>query len=175
MNWTPACSSPDVIQKKICMIGAAGVGKTSLVRRYVESVFSESYHSTIGVKVDKKAIAVDGTDVALVIWDLAGMEEWSSLPAAYVGGTSGYLLIVDGTRAATLATAERLQSEMDHATSGAPFLALVNKGDLAPGWQLGDVDVLLQERGWSGSRTSAKTGAGVEAAFHELTLRTLQA
>lgn len=163
-----------MIQKKICMIGAAGVGKTSLVRRYVDSVFSESYHSTIGVKVDKRVVLIDGTEVTLVLWDIAGMDEWSSLPAAYVRGTSGYLLVVDGTRATTLATAERLQYEMHSATGGAPFRALLNKGDLEARWQLGDADEVLRERGWSGSRTSAKTGAGVQDAFLELTAQTLR-
>ncbi|MFT5655355.1 MAG: small GTP-binding protein [Arenicella sp.] len=64
-----------MISKKIVMIGAWGVGKTSLVRQYVDSVFSEKYHSTIGVKVDKKVLQVDEQELTMVLWDIAGAEE----------------------------------------------------------------------------------------------------
>jgi small GTP-binding protein len=69
-----------VIQKKIALLGAPGVGKTSLVRRFVESLFDEKYLTTIGVKVDKKTVQVRGQDVLLMIWDIAGAEESFSVP-----------------------------------------------------------------------------------------------
>lgn len=155
------------------MVGATGVGKTSLVRRYVQSVFSERYHSTIGVKVDKKVVDVGGVEVTLILWDLAGMEELSSLPAAYLRGAAGYLLVVDGTRPQSLATAEHLQEHVAAATADAPFVALLNKSDLASAWRLPDPEQTLSERSWQGSATSAKTGSGVESAFHDLARRTL--
>lgn len=155
------------------MVGAMGVGKTSLVRRYVDSVFSERYHSTVGVKVDKKVVVADGTEVTLILWDLAGMDEWSSLPAAYLRGAAGYFLVVDGTRAETLAAAERLQPHVEAATGGAPFMVLLNKGDLEDAWQLGDGSAVLSARSWDGLVTSAKTGADVESAFLRLARHTL--
>ena len=155
------------------MVGATGVGKTSLVRRYVQSVFSERYHSTIGVKVDKKVVEIDGNEITLILWDLAGMEELSSLPAAYLRGAAGYLLVIDGTRPQTLTTAEQLQRHVAVATGDAPFLVLLNKSDLAAAWRLPDPELTLAERSWQGSATSAKTGSGVEPAFYELARRTL--
>lgn len=155
------------------MVGASGVGKTSLVRRYVESVFSERYHSTIGVKVDKKVVAVEGREVALVLWDLAGVEESSSPPAGYLRGAAAYLLVVDGTRPETLVTAERVQREVASMTGEVPFLALLNKSDLSDGWGLGETTTVLSERGWNGFETSAKLGTGVESAFLDLARRTL--
>lgn len=157
------------------MVGAAGVGKTSLVRRYVESVFSERYHSTIGVKVDKKVIDVGGTEVTLILWDLAGMEELSSLPTAYLRGAAGYLLVVDGTRPDTLQTAERLQQHVATATADAPFLVLLNKADLREQWRLPNGEQALSQRAWQGFECSAKTGAGVQPAFGELARLTLAA
>lgn len=163
-----------MLQKKICMIGAPGVGKTSLVRRYVESVFSERYHSTLGVKIDKKTVVVDGREVTLLLWDIAGVDDSAPLPVAYVRGAAGYLLVVDGTRRDTLATAEHLQREVADATGGAPFRVVLNKADLAEAWCVGDSEALLAERGWNGCETSAKDGTGVESAFVEIARLTLR-
>ena len=70
-----------MIQKKVALLGAPGVGKTSLVRRFVESLFDESYLRTIGVKIDKKRVSVGGQDVTLMLWDVAGAEERFMSPA----------------------------------------------------------------------------------------------
>ena len=76
-------------KKKICMVGACGVGKTSLVRRFVESIFDESYQTTIGVKIDKKLLELDGREVTLVIWDLAGEDEFAQVREAHLRGAAG--------------------------------------------------------------------------------------
>ena len=55
-----------MIQKKICMLGGFAVGKTSMVARFVSSIFSDKYLSTVGVKIDKKTVTIDGCDVVLV-------------------------------------------------------------------------------------------------------------
>jgi small GTP-binding protein len=88
-----------MIQKKVCLLGTSGVGKTSLVAQFVHSMFSDKYLTTVGVKIDKKSMAVDGTEVTLVIWDLAGDDDFQRLQISYLRGTSGYLLVADGTRA----------------------------------------------------------------------------
>ena len=87
-----------MIQKKICMIGASGVGKTSLIAKFVHSMFSDKYLTTVGVKIDKKTVSVDGAEVMLMIWDLAGDDDFQRLQISYLRGTSGYLLVADGTR-----------------------------------------------------------------------------
>ncbi len=61
-----------MLKKKICMLGYFGVGKTSLVSRFVRSMFADRYQTTVGVKIDKKVLSVDGRDVTLMLWDLAG-------------------------------------------------------------------------------------------------------
>jgi GTPase SAR1 family protein len=63
------------LQKKICMLGSVGVGKTSLVRRFVESLFSDSYQATVGVKIDRKTLALSGVTLNLMLWDLQGEAE----------------------------------------------------------------------------------------------------
>ena len=68
------------LQKKICMLGAFSVGKTSLVKRFVQSIFSEAYLTTVGVKIDKKTVELDDRSVTLILWDLAGEDDIASLP-----------------------------------------------------------------------------------------------
>lgn len=94
-----------MISRKICMLGAYAVGKTSLVRKFVHGVFSEKYLTTIGAKIDKKELVVDGTELTLVLWDLAGEDGFEKVRLSYLRGSSGYLLVVDGTREASLQTA----------------------------------------------------------------------
>jgi len=163
-----------MIRKKICMVGAAGVGKTSLVRRYVESIFDERYQTTIGVKIDKKTMQAGGREVTLLIWDMAGEDELAQVRASHLRGASGYLLVADGTRKATLETACDLERRIREALGPLPFLLLVNKGDLAAEWEAEEHMTDIARAGWTSIRTSAKTGDGVEAAFEELVSRMLE-
>ena len=162
-----------MIQKKICMLGAFSVGKTSLVRRYVSSVFSDTYLTTVGVKIDKRVIDLDGREVALILWDIAGEDDVSTVRLSYLRGSAGFVLVADGTRARTLDVAKSLQSRVRAELGEVPFTMLVNKSDLADQWTIADAELdALRAAGWSVRRTSAKSGDGVEEAFRELALRT---
>ena len=159
-----------MIQKKICMLGGFAVGKTSLVARYVTSLFSEKYLSTVGVKIDKKQIAVDGKDVTLMLWDIYGQDDFQTVQASQLRGMSGYLLVVDGTRRATLETARLMHQKAIEAAGPVPFILLLNKADLVSEWEIDEQAFFkLAEQGWRVIRTSAKTGEGVEQAFETLT------
>ena len=159
-----------MIQKKICMLGGFAVGRTSLVARYVTSLFSEKYLSTVGVKIDKKQVAVDGRDVTLMLWDIYGQDDFQTVQASQLRGMSGYLLVVDGTRRATLETARLMQQKAAEAVGPVPFILLLNKADLASEWEIDEQAFFkLAEQGWRVIRTSAKTGEGVEQAFETLT------
>jgi small GTP-binding protein len=157
------------IKKKISLIGAFGVGKTSLAKQFVYSMFSEAYHTTIGVKVDKKVVTVDDINVTLMIWDIQGEDFFLSVPVEYIKGSSGYLLVMDGTRPETLDVAVSLQETAQKATNNAPFICLVNKADLKEEWKI-DLERLenLKKKGWKIEMTSAKTGEHVDRSFHDL-------
>jgi len=158
-----------MIQKKVCMVGTSGVGKTSLVAKFVHSIFSDKYLTTVGVKIDKKTVAVDGNEVMLMIWDLAGDDDYQRLQTSYLRGTSGYLLVADGTRQITLDQAIEIQGRVTEATGPVPFLLALNKADLASQWEINDSRIAdLDSRRWKFFRTSAKDGVGVEEAFVEL-------
>lgn len=159
-----------MLQKKICMLGSFAVGKTSLVRRFVESIYSDAYHTTVGVKIDKKAVQVAGKDVTLVLWDLYGEDEFQKMRWSYVKGASGCLLVVDGTRRATLNKALELEEKSREAAGAIPFVFVFNKSDLVANWEIEDAAMeQVSARGRKVLRTSAKTGEGVEEAFQTLT------
>ena len=156
-------------QNKICMLGGFGVGKTSLVSRFVSSIFSETYLTTLGVKIDKKVVSIDGVETTLMLWDIYGQDEFQTVRDSYLRGASGYLLVADGTRHATLETAMALQRQAESVIGPAPFLLLLNKADLDRDWQVDErALVKLVDRGWRVVKTSAKTGDGVEDAFTRL-------
>lgn len=151
------------------MIGASGVGKTSLVSKFVHSIFSDKYLTTVGVKIDKKTVKLGETEVMLMIWDLAGDDDFQRLQTSYLRGTSGYLLVADGTRRVTLEQVLEIQRRVVEALPAAPFIVALNKADLAPQWEVTAADIdRLTGQGWRTTRTSAKEGAGVEEAFTDL-------
>lgn len=155
------------------MLGAFGVGKTSLVARYVHGIFSEKYQTTVGVKIDKKVVAVGGQEVGLVLWDLYGEDQFQRVQSFYIRGSSGYFLVADGTRPETLDTAQSLQQRAQEVLGTVPFILLINKHDLP--WQINDAQVdQLRAKGWEVRYTSAKTGETVEEAFHALAGRMLE-
>jgi hypothetical protein len=165
-----------MIQMKLCMIGSFAVGKSSLVRRYVQSIFADTYHTTIGVKVDKKDVAVGSDIVRTMIWDLAGEDAFSRLRMTFMRGSAGYLLVADGTRAQTLDVALELNRQIEAALGPLPFVLVLNKDDLSQTWEVDPKRITALERsGMKVFRSSAKNGQGVETIFeHFATLDTLE-
>jgi hypothetical protein len=164
-----------MIQKKVCLLGTSGVGKTSLVAQFVHSMFSEKYLTTVGVKIDKKTVTIGDTEVMLMIWDLAGDDDFQRLQTTYLRGTSGFLLVADGTRAVTLDQVLELKNRVAPSMGDAPFILALNKADLAGQWEVDDARIAsLTNDGWTVIKTSAKAGEHVEEAFTELARRMTQ-
>ena len=156
-------------QKKVCMLGAFAVGKTSLVARFVKNVFDERYLTTVGVKIDRKDVDVAGDTVRMVLWDIQGEDELQPIKPSYVKGAAGCLLVVDGTRPETLDVARRLKVWGRANAGEIPFVMLLNKSDLMAEWALHDEDLQGDNRpGCRVLQTSARTGEGVEEAFQLL-------
>ncbi len=165
-----------MIQKKICLLGGFGVGKTSLVSRFVHSMFSDKYLTTIGVTIEKKSVDVHETRVELVIWDIYGHDDFQKLRVSYLRGASGYLLVADGTRRETLDTAFEVQRLAEEALGRVPFILAINKADLRAQWEIDDSAlVALTAAGWRVVHTSAKSGDMVETAFATLAGRMVEA
>lgn len=158
-----------MVQKKVCMLGAFAVGKTSLVARSVHSAFSEKYLTTLGVKIDKKSLHMGEKTVELILWDIAGEDDFHQVRMSYLRGASGYVLVADGTRRLSLETALQLHQRLVDALGDIPCVLLLNKVDLRDTWELNPQDKeKLTAQGFQVIETSAKTNVGVEEAFTTL-------
>ena len=164
-----------MIQKKICTIGAFATGKTSLVAQFVRGIYSEKYHTTIGVKIDKKIVDTDEGKMNMVLWDIHGEDEFQNVRMSYLRGAAGYLLVVDGTRRASLDVALNLRARVIENIGHIPYVMVFNKFDLQDTWEIAEDEIqALQEKGHQAIRTSAKTGLGVEDCFRQLAHSMLQ-
>ncbi len=165
-----------LIYKKICLLGMFGVGKTSLVRRFVYNRFDDAYLTTVGVKVSQKILPPvknsQGrlTQFTFLIWDIAGFEEASQRTKNYFVGAAGALVVADLTRPQTT---EALPTILETFAAVAPDAAVVflgNKTDLLP--ELGDqaqaLEAFARQQNGPVLLTSAKTGLNVEKAFLQL-------
>ena len=153
---------------KVCMVGAFGVGKTSLVRRYVHQQFDERYHTTLGVKIDTRIVDTINEPIKLVLWDMEGADpfETDKRPLAriksYLKGAHGLILVVDGTRPATVKTALGLYHDFCREFDYIPAILLANKADLTSEWRLDDSHFPDSINVY---HTSAMNGQNIEAAF----------
>jgi hypothetical protein len=158
-----------MIKKKVCMLGAFAVGKTSLVRQFVSSIFNEKYLTTVGVKIDKKSVTVNTRPVDLILWDLHGEDEFQAVRMSYLRGSSGCIYVVDGTRKPTVDVALKLMKKVEKEIGEVPFILALNKSDLENEWEIDPHEIMLQAGGKAVIiKTSAKTGQFVEDAFMEL-------
>lgn len=158
-----------MLQKKICMVGVFGTGKTCLVQRYVHSIFSTKYLSTVGVKIDRREIQAKGQPVSLVLWDLEGKEATRDINPSYLRGAHGILYVVDGTRRETFDQIFEISTLVTSTLGTVPSVVALNKSDLTDQWQLKPADEKrLASSGFFALQTSAKSGAGVETAFQQL-------
>lgn len=163
-----------MIQKKICLLGASSVGKTSLVKKFVEGIFNEKYLTSIGVKVDKKVVSVKKQEVQLMLWDIEGYDRYNVFQDKYLRGAAGYIIVVDQTRKNSLLEGMDIHS-LVRKISNVPAILAINKSDLQANWLLEDdqINQYLELFDFQ-FNTSAKTGNNVEEVFQaiaELTLK----
>ncbi|HPQ94845.1 MAG: GTP-binding protein [Thiothrix sp.] len=161
-----------MIQKKICLLGAFSVGKTSLIQRYINSLFSDRYHTTVGVKVDKKMVDVDGQALMLMIWDIAGEDAFTSIKPAYLRGMSACIVVIDGTRRNSFDVALSVHEMVRQQLGEIPVVFALNKADLKGEWTLGEEQLrTLAQLGQPMLETSARLGQGVNEMFMALARR----
>lgn len=174
------------ISKKICMVGDFGVGKTSLIRRYVEGMFSDQYLSTVGVKISRKTVKLEALSnstceretspnpkmLQLILWDIEGHTRFKSIAPSYLQGAKGALIVADVTRPETIEhLGEHVRLFLSVNPKGWAIVAL-NKTDLFPPEKTEALLKSVEDQGLdrilSTHLTSAKTGKNVNAIFEEL-------
>jgi small GTP-binding protein len=157
-------------QKKICLLGEFAVGKTSLVRRFVEGRFDERYLSTIGVKISRKLLERETGSLSLILWDLAGGEDFMRLTPSYLRGAAGAVLVFDLLRVETIEACLQYAEALREHNSGAVFVIAANKVDLEEQRKVSEeaIEALSDTLKAPWVYTSAKDGRNVEAAFELL-------
>lgn len=155
---------------KICLLGEAGVGKTSLVYRWIENKFRENYKSTLGVNLLKKDLKMDQYSVSAQIWDLGGQESFKSLRKLYLEGANGALVIFDRTEVNTFKKLDEWIDSFVDARGEQPLLLIGNKSDLKDIIKIDEKEIksYAKKNKMEFLMTSAKTGNNVEEAFVEL-------
>ena len=159
------------IQKKILLVGDFGVGKSSLVERFVHNRFSQEYKSTIGVVISKKELTIDGQNLKFLIWDVAGERNISEVPASYYLGCSGLLYVFDLTRTETWSGMQARLNDVRSMSKTDNVLVIGNKSDLCDQTQIEHAMAAVGVK--VDSITSAKENDNVDQAFQELGRRIL--
>jgi Ras-related protein Rab-21 len=175
------------MKKKICLLGDAEVGKTSLIRRYVYDSFDDKYISTLGAKVSRKEINLQFSknvdkaipvNVILSIWDILGQKDESAerVRPVYYGGAHGALVVCDITRKETFLNITEWIKSIIGVTKKIPVAILGNKIDLYKEAEVffEDLEKFSEENNYPVFLTSAKTNNNVEKAFIILTEQMLE-
>lgn len=162
--------------KKVCLLGDEGVGKTSLIRKYVFDQFDDAYIHTIGTKISKKEIVIQGKDgkpvqLFLMVWDIVGHKSAKKVPATYYAGVEGIMVVFDTTRPETFKDLDFWVSSLVAEKNYQPVVVLLgNKSDLKEQVKVTEEELKATAAKFNAGYffTSAKTGENIEAAFLKL-------
>ena len=167
----------NVIRYKMVLFGNTGVGKTSLVERFINNKFEENYISTLGYTVYEKQFTYQNSIISLMIYDIGGQEQFRELRKKYAEGSNAAFIVYDMTNLASFQRIEDWRDNLREFAGDIPFVLVGNKADLEANRvvdtesaknlsiQLGAADFF---------ETSAKTGAEVNAAFKKLAVQAYQ-
>lgn len=152
------------LSKKIVLLGHFGVGKTSLIQRFVHDTFSETYKVSIGVSVSKKIVHLDTLgDISLILWDIEGTDDLRKIRTSYLLGSHGFYYVFDVNRPSTFKNMNNDLQLLQELAPDCPIQIVGNKKDL-----LNDENASerreLEHLNYN-FLTSAKTGEKVEDSF----------
>ena len=167
----PSLSTTDIVQKKICMLGEFAVGKTSLVRRYVEGIYNDKYQSTIGVCISRKSVSTANQSVRLLLWDLAGGDDFIGVQKNYIVGLAGAIIVADLSRPETINAFDRYARLAREHNPDATIIFVGNKADMIDDQTnvaLNELKCVAERLNGTAFFTSAKTGEQVEMVFVHL-------
>jgi small GTP-binding protein len=161
------------LSKKIVLIGNPGVGKTSMIRKFVHDIFDDKYISTLGTKVSNKTVEIvhPHTNIKmslnLLIWDVMGEKEYELFHQIAYRGAQGAFIVSDLTRKETLDILPNWVSGLFKSAGEIPIVFIGNKNDLIDQkqFEIEDLAKIASTFNSPSFFTSAKTGENVEKAF----------
>ncbi len=174
-------SPPKIVSQKICLIGDFGVGKTSLIRQFVDRQFSDKYLSTVGVKISRKLVSIDNCannsqaelkQLQLIVWDIEGSTRFKAIAPSYLQGAKGGIIVGDVTRQSSMQSLKDHVQLFQSVNPKASLIIALNKVDLIESNErehlLQSIPTEFANLNVSIYITSAKTGEGVDEAFQKL-------
>jgi len=162
---------------KLLLIGDSGVGKSSILMRFADNMFSDSFVATIGVDFKIKTLDIQVQSYKLQIWDTAGQERFRTITSSYYRGAHGVLVVFDVTNPETFRNVHKWIQEIGrYASDGVPLILIGNKCDLVEERKvsLSDAMELAKSQNMLYIETSAKNSENVEDAFSKMTLQIKQ-
>ena len=157
------------LRRKVCLLGAPGVGKTSLVRRFVEHRFDEDDESSIAMQVSKGTVELGDISLEMMLWDPEGSEAWGQYNRSFISGASGLMFVVDSTKPRTLDHLLEAQTKGRGFIGSRPAVLILNKVDLAKDAVLTEAQLdAASKLNWHIAQASAKSGDSVDEAFMKL-------
>lgn len=152
--------------KKVILAGSFGVGKTSLFNQFIHNKFDGKYLTTIGVKVNKKVVDIDGRQLSILLWDIAGEVSQDKVPVTYFLGASGVIYVFDLSRPTTFKNIEEDIDYLKGILNGGVIKLVGNKKDLITDEKLEEIRAEMALP--FDIATSAKTGENVEQLFYDM-------
>ena len=176
-SYAADAASTESYLYKVLIVGNAGVGKTSLVRRYCENLYCVNYKATLGVEFNNKRVLCGNADIRLQLWDIAGQELFGHMTRVFYKGAVGAAVVCDASDHRSILDAKLWKEDIDKKVqlpwaSPIPCLLIANKLDLGPPATGEDIPSLAQfaaDNGFAGlAEVSAKDGTNVSDAFNSL-------
>jgi len=153
---------------KILLVGDSGVGKSSLLLRFTDDMFQDTFISTIGVDFKIRNVTIEDKTIKLQIWDTAGQERFRTITSSYYRGAHGIIVVYDITDPVTFNNAKMWLTEIERYACGNVTRLLVgNKADMVAkrAISLEEAKTFAGKNGMLFSEASAKAGEGVDKAF----------
>jgi len=173
----PSSNSSETIQLKLLMLGDSAVGKTSLILRYCENTFTDTFIGSLTEEYKEKKVTVDGKTCEIQIYDTAGQERFRKVTSSYFRGGQGVMLCFDLTKKTTFENLSKWMQEIKkYGDDGVSIVLVGNKKDLGVAEVTSnDIEQFIRENHLEYFETSAKDGSGVEDAFLKLATKTKEA
>jgi len=163
---------------KLILCGDHMVGKTSIIRRFVENRFERDYISTIGVQLSKKTVLLsEKTKLNFIIWDIGGQQQFTLNRAKFYNGANGAFIVVDRTRPDNLKSAEKWFKDIKKTVPrDIPVVIVGNKSDLTDEIVISEEDIIevAKRFGFHYILTSALTGENINDAFLYIAYRVVE-